>query len=106
VCIGLIPAPRRGSVAACRLYRYELSLPTHHSSVKVLITNNLSSVAGSVGLRFSSDGSVVVDHAPPTVVREVGDESLRNHGIRFEQLRLEVGDRLVLAVDLCIDSQD
>ena len=47
--------PRRGSVAARRLCRYVLSLPTHHSLAKVLITNNLSSVAGSVGLRFSGE---------------------------------------------------
>jgi hypothetical protein len=46
-----------------------MSLPTHHSSVKVLITNNLSSVVGSVGLHFYGDGSTMVDHAPPTVVR-------------------------------------
>ena len=55
VYIGLIPAPRRGSVAARRLCRYVLSLPTHHSLAKVLITNNLSSVAGSAGLRFSGE---------------------------------------------------
>ena len=55
VYIGLIPAPHRGSVAAHRLCRYVLSLPTHHSLAKVLITNNLSSVAGSAGLRFSGE---------------------------------------------------
>jgi hypothetical protein len=55
VYIGLIPAPRRGSVAARRLCRYVLSLPTHHSSAKVLITNNLSSVTGRAGLRFSGE---------------------------------------------------
>jgi hypothetical protein len=69
-----------------RLCRYELSLPTHHSSVKVLTMNNLSSMAGTARLRFSGDGSAMVDHAPPTVVREVRDESLGSHGIRFEQL--------------------
>jgi hypothetical protein len=41
-------------------------------------------MAESVRLHFSGDGSAVVDHAPPTVVREVGDESFGNRGIRFE----------------------
>jgi hypothetical protein len=63
-------------------------------------------MAGTARLRFSGDGSAMVDHAPPTVVREVRDESLGSHGIRFEQLWLEVGDQLVLAVDLRVDSQD
>jgi hypothetical protein len=31
-------------------------------------------------------------------------ESLGNRGIRFERLQLEVGDRLVLVVDLRSDS--
>jgi hypothetical protein len=80
VYIGLIPAPRRGSVAARRLCRYVLSLPTHHSSAKVLITNNLSSVAGRVGLRFSGEvlhrASLGCCVARPEGEREKGDDVL------------------------------